>query len=180
MLRHDFARNLRRFRRNPRQFVNLVLDPDRPIVLLQLLRAQRLTRVRSAAHDVADTADFVEVLDQLPPRFQQPLDGRGNFRQRQPLHHLPACRAHERSRRDRDQDAGAALVRNGRLNRLPDVATSREEALEPDFLQQVINPRRQFADLVQRVAIAHIVRDRHKRPSAPGAIGGPWAGVEPR
>ena len=28
MLRHDFARNLRRFRRNARQFVNLILDPD--------------------------------------------------------------------------------------------------------------------------------------------------------
>ena len=180
MLRHDFARNLRRFRRNPRQLVNLVLDPDRPVVLLQLLRAKGFARVRSPAHDVADTADLVEVLDQLPPRLQQPLDGRGNFRQRQPLHHLPACRAHERRRRDGDQNAGAALVRNGRFHRLPDVATSREEAFQPDFLQQVINPRGQLADLVQRVAIPHIIRDRHKGPPAPGAIGGPWAGVEPR
>ena len=70
MLRHDFARNLRRFRRNPRQLVNLVLDPDRPVVLLQLLRAKGFARVRGPAHDVADTADLVEVLDQLAPRLQ--------------------------------------------------------------------------------------------------------------
>ena len=64
---HDLGGDLLDVARHPHHLALLVADAHAAVLRLELLRAQRLAGVGSAAHDVGQPHDLVDVLDDLLP-----------------------------------------------------------------------------------------------------------------
>src|SRR5204862_3191980 len=101
----------------PYQFGLALLDADVPVLALELLCAERFVGVGRATHDVAETGDLVDVIDELPAEKDQLLDSRGDLGNGKPDHTvLERQAAKGRHIRNWDQDRVVVLLFQGDLD----------------------------------------------------------------
>ena len=87
---------------------------------------------------------------------------------------------HKRRRRDGDQHhIVVARRRQGRLDSIPNVTATGDQALDLDPRQERVNAARQLVDLLQGALIPDVIRHRHKLTALERPVSGAWAGKEP-